>query len=95
MFYSGDDETETVGPNNNFKEAIEKQLNEGVSKQSSQPIHVIAKISENYTENYIENKYYNNHIDGWTSITLSLIVLTVIAVMVLACSALCLKKVLK
>jgi hypothetical protein len=90
MFYFGNDETITERPTNKLQEAIEKN---GVSKPSSQPINVIAKISENYTENYIENKYYNNHIDSWTSITLSLIVLAVIAVMVLACSALCLKKV--
>lgn len=95
MVYFGNNKTVTDRSINNFQEAIEKQLNDGVSKQSSQPIHVIAKISENYTENYIENKYYNNHIDSWTSITLSLIILTVIAVMVLACSALCLKKVQK
>ncbi|CAI6345339.1 unnamed protein product [Macrosiphum euphorbiae] len=93
MFYFGNDDTITDGPINNFQETMENRFNDGVSKQSSQPINVIAKISENYTENYIENKYYNNHIDSWTSITLSLIVLTVIAVMVLACSALCLKKV--
>jgi len=92
MFYFGNDETIKDGPTNKLQEAIEKH---GVKKPSSQPINVIAKISENYTENYIENKYYNNHIDSWTSITLSLIVLTVIAVLVLACSALCLKKVQK
>jgi len=95
MFYFGNDETITVGPTKKLQEAIKMQLNDGVLKPSSQPINVIAKISENYTENYIENKYYNNHIESWTSITLTLIVLTVIAVIVLACSAFCLKKVQK
>lgn len=65
-------------------------------KSSSQPINVIAKISDNYTENYIENKYYNNRVDeSWASIVLTLFVLMVMAVIVLACSALCLKRVLK
>jgi len=92
MFYFGN-ETITDGPTNKFQEAIETKINDGVLKPSSLPINVIAKISENYTENYIENKYYNNHIDSWTSIALTLIVLIVLAVMVLVCSALCLKKV--
>lgn len=93
MFYFGNNETITDGPINMFQEAIERQLDDGVSKPSSQPINVIAKISENYTENYIENKYYNNHLDSWTSITLTLIVLIILAIIVLTCSALCLKKV--
>lgn len=74
--------------------------NNDVLNSHWQHINVIAKISENYTgnytENYIENKYYNNHIeDSWSSIALTLLVLLVMAGIVLGCSALCLKKVLK
>ncbi|XP_025194023.1 uncharacterized protein LOC112593722 [Melanaphis sacchari] len=93
MFNFGNNETITDEPTDKLQEAFKNELNDGVLKPSSQPINVIAKISKNYTENYIENKYYNNHIDSWTSITLTLIVLIVLSVMVLACSALCLKKI--
>ncbi|VVC35934.1 Hypothetical protein CINCED_3A002215 [Cinara cedri] len=74
---------------------IEKSLHDGILKPTSIPINIIAKISNNYTGNYIENKYYNSRIDeNWVSIALTLFVLMVMAVIVLACSALCLKKVL-
>lgn len=78
----------------NENQGTKSQINDGVLKPLL-PINVIAKISENYTANYIENKYYNNHIESWSSITFTLFVLTVIAVMVLACSVLCLKKLQK
>lgn len=86
----------TVKPTSKLPEEIKRQFNDDIFKSSSQPINVIAKISENYTGNYIENKYYTNHIEeSWSSITLTLLVLTVMAIIILSCSALCLKKVEK
>lgn len=81
-----------------LQEDLKRRLNENVVKfpSNSQPINVIAKISENFTE----NKYYNNHIESnWrlnvTNVMFTLIILTILSISVLACSALCLKKVEK
>lgn len=86
----------TYSPAGKLKEEFNRQFTDNVFKSPSQPIHVIAKINENYTENHIENRYYNNHIEeNWSSIAITSIVLLVVAVIVLSCSALCLRKVQK
>lgn len=92
MYYGNDVETTTsIGTTSQSLDKIDRELNNVVFK-SWHPINVITKISENYTE----NKYYNNRIEeNWSSITLTLLVLTVIAIIVLACSILFLKKVQK
>lgn len=89
------DKTTTNSPANLIQEESKRKFTDRLFKLS-QPINVIAKINENFTENYIENKYYSNHIEeNWSSIILTSIVLMVMAVIVLSCSALCLRKVQK
>jgi len=93
---NGNGETTTISQ---IEKEIRKQVDDDVYKSHWKPVNVISKISENYTDNftdnYIENKYYNNRIeDSWSSITLSLIVLVIMAVIVVSFSVLCLKKVL-
>lgn len=79
-----------------LQEHLQRHFDESVVKSisNSQPINVIAKISENFTE----NKYYNNQIEkslNVTNVIFTLIIFTILSISVLACSALCLKKVEK
>ncbi|XP_025414365.1 uncharacterized protein LOC112686351 [Sipha flava] len=92
--FENNDKLTTYNPDTSFQDKFNRQFSNSIFKSSSQPINVIAKINENYTENYIENKYYNNRIeDNWSSILLTSIIFMVMAVIVLSCSALCLRKI--
>jgi hypothetical protein len=94
--FENNDKLTTYNPDTSFQDKFNRQFSNSIFKSSSQPINVIAKINENYTENYIENKYYNNRIeDNWSSILLTSIIFMVMAVIVLSCSALCLRKIQK
>lgn len=77
---------------------MKKKTCDGVLKSISQPINVITTVSENYTNNYIENKFYNNRAEDSrikSSVTFTLLVLMIMAVIVLVSSAVCLKMVVK
>jgi len=79
---------------NNYERTTDKPTNQLLG-EIKRPFTVIAKISENYTENYIENKYYNNGFEERWSITLTFSILLTMTFIVLACSAICLKKIQK
>lgn len=94
-YFGNNEKNTTVESTNQFREDIVRQLNGNVLTSPSLPINVIAKISGNYAENYIENKFYSNHVEENWSTIITLSVIFVMAFIVLGCSALCMKKVLK
>lgn len=74
-----------------YQNKISRQLN----NFTSQSIHFVANISNNFTENHIENKYYTNQIEkSWFSV-LTFSIILVMVLFVLGCSTLCMKQVQK
>lgn len=98
MYHVNNDEIHMDEPTRQVQVEMKSKPCLDVYKSISQPIKVIAKVSENYTNNYIENKFYNNRTEESqirSSVTLTLLVLMIMAVIVLVSSAVCLKMVVK